>query len=152
AAGDRAQALRYYQAAHQALAGAREIDPELICVDENLARLTSDPLAREALAREAWTRLRATFGEANLGTLEGLSLYARLTETSSQALPLLTQVCSAYATLHPEMVDARIYCESYRAFLTEQQGDRDGALRIYEGIIASSRDSTEDDVLARTAL
>jgi len=147
AAGDRAEAQRHYQAAHDALAGVRDVDPELTCVDENLARLTRDPFAREALVRGAWTRKRAALGDANLATLGALNLYARLTADPARALPLLAQSCEAYATLHPELVESRASCESYRAFLTEQLGDRTGALRIYEAIIALGK-VPNDDVLS----
>jgi tetratricopeptide (TPR) repeat protein len=104
------------------------------------------------LAQGSWTRRRAVFGDANLATLETLSLYARLTEDPARALPLLAQACDAYATWHPELVDVRTYCESYRAFLSEQLGDRDRALRIYEGIIALGKDAVSEDVSARATL
>ncbi|HEX2686249.1 MAG TPA: serine/threonine-protein kinase [Kofleriaceae bacterium] len=152
AANDRAHALRYYQDAHDALAGVRDIDPELTCVDENLARLTPDPAAREALVGSAWVRKRAAFGDANLATLEALSLYARLTDDPTRALPLLTQACEGFTTWHPELVEQRAYCESYRAFLTEQLGNRDEALRIYDGIIALGKESSAEDVLAPATL
>jgi hypothetical protein len=152
AAGDRSQALRYYQAAHDALGRVRDIDPELTCIDENLARLTRDAAARETLARDTWMRLLDMLGEANLATIDALSLYARLTPDPARSLPLLGRACDAFATFHPALLDPRTYCESYRALLAEQLGDRDGALRIHDGIIAAGTQTTEDDVLARAAL
>lgn len=152
AASDRGHALRYFQDAHDALADVHGIDPELTCVDENLARLTRDPAAREALVRGAWARKRAALGDVNLATLDALSLYARLTEDPSRALPLLAEACDAYATWHPELVEQRAYCESYRAFLSEQLGDREEALHIYDGIIALGQGTVAEDVLARATL
>jgi tetratricopeptide (TPR) repeat protein len=153
AAGDRAQALRYFQAAHDALLGGRDnLDPELTCVDVNLASFTVDPAAREALVRDSWTWLDSHLGPANLATLNALSSYARLTVDPARALPLLGRACDAYATQHPGLIELRTYCESYRAFLAEQLGDPDEALRIYDGIIAAGRQTREEDVLARATL
>lgn len=151
-AGDRARALPYFRAAHDALAGVREIDPELTCIDRNLARITEDPAAREALARTTWLRLQATFGAANLATLDGLSVYARLTADPARALPLIAQACDAYAMFHPGLIEQRTHCESYRAFLAEQLGDREGALRIHGDIIAAGEGATDAGVRARVAL
>jgi tetratricopeptide (TPR) repeat protein/predicted Ser/Thr protein kinase len=151
-AGQRDQAQRYFQAAHDALAGAGDIDPELTCIDLNLARLTKDAPAREALARAAWTRRRTILGDANLDTLDALNTYARLIPDPARALPLLAQVCEAYTSLHPELIWARAYCNGYRAFLTERLGDRDGALRLYDGVVALAEDSTDGDARAQAAL
>jgi tetratricopeptide (TPR) repeat protein/predicted Ser/Thr protein kinase len=151
-AGEREQALRYFQEAHDVLEGVRDPDPELTCVDLNLARVTPNASLREALARASWIRLRTVFGDANLATLDALRTYAHLIEDPTRSLPLLAQACDGYTASHPELVDARVYCDGYRAFLTEQRGDRDGALQIYDGIIALASDSTDEDASARATL
>lgn len=152
AAGDRERAHQHFQDAHDALAGLRNIDPELTCIDGNLARLTRDAAPREALARDAWQRLRAVFGDANIATLDALALYARLTEAPSRALPLLAQACDGYAALHPELVETRTYCDGYRAFLAEQLGRPDDAARIYNGIVALGHNSDDEAVRSRALL
>jgi tetratricopeptide (TPR) repeat protein len=152
AAGDPDQAHRYFQQAHDALVGVGDVDPELTCIDLNLARLTKDAQAREALARGAWTRRRTALGDVNLETLDALSTYARLIPDPVRALPLLGQACDAYSQVHPELIWARAYCNGYRGFLTELLGDRDGALRIYDSVVAFAEHDDDEDARAQATL
>jgi tetratricopeptide (TPR) repeat protein len=152
AAGDRHQAQQYYQQAHDALAGATNIDPELTCIDLNLARLSKDAPAREALARAAWTRRRTVLGDANLNTLDALNTYARLIPDPARALPLLAQACNTYTEWHPELTWTRAYCNGYRAFLTELLGDREEALKLYDGVVALAEYDADEDARAQATL
>jgi tetratricopeptide (TPR) repeat protein len=152
AAGDRREAQNYFQQAHDALAGATAVDPELTCIDLNLARLTKDAPAREALARTAWTRRRSVLGDANLDTLDALNTYARLIPDPARALPVLVQACEAYDRWHPELIWTRAYCRGYRAFLTELLGDRAGALELYDGVVALAEHDADEDARAQATL
>jgi hypothetical protein len=132
--GDRAAALRSFQAARDALQGVASPDLELTCIDKNLAMLTPDPTERSKLARGVWERRRTVLGEHHLLTLDGLDSYARFEADPAVAHELVTATCAGYDTYHPDVVQLRAYCHSYRAFLTEYRGDPQAAQAIYAEI------------------
>lgn len=152
AAGDRAAATQYFQRAHDALAGVQHPDLELTCIDSNLAMVAADPDQRESLARGVWQRLRDELGPSHLQTLDALMRYGRLVAEPAKALPLLAEACSAYGKLYPELVDARVYCESSRAFLAGEVGDDAEEMRLYEEIISIAGVSADRDTVARAIL
>jgi tetratricopeptide (TPR) repeat protein/predicted Ser/Thr protein kinase len=152
AAGNRAEATRYFQKAHAALAGIAAPDLELTCIDSNLAMVTADADTRESLARGVWERLRRELGESHLETLDALYRLGRLVTEPAKALPLLAQACTSYETFHPELTWPRILCESNRAFLAGELGDHAEELRLYEEIISVAAGSTDADVVARATL
>jgi tetratricopeptide (TPR) repeat protein len=152
AAGDRDAATRYFQDAARALAGVAEPDLELTCIDKNLAMVTRDYKAREELARGVWQRLRAQLGDAHLSTIDAADSYARFVTEPARALVLLGPVCDSYDTFHPSLIELRVYCRSYRAFLAGEAGQREQQLASYDGIVELARGSTDEDVVARSAL
>jgi tetratricopeptide (TPR) repeat protein/predicted Ser/Thr protein kinase len=149
AAENRAQAARYFQQAHDSLAGVTSPDLELTVIDRNLAMLTPDARQREALARGAWQRLQRETGDAHLATIEALLAYARYITEPARALPLLGRACEGLEEHHPELVDERVYCESYHAFLLGEAGDLAGQRRTFEVVIRIGAGSTDDEVISR---
>lgn len=144
--GDRAAALRSFQAARAALQGVASPDLELTCIDKNLAMLTPDPAERIRLARDVWERRRAILGEYHLTTLDSLDSYARLEADPAVAHEFVTATCAGYDTYHPDVVQLRVYCNSYRAFLTEYRGDPQAARAIYADIARLAADHPDPDV------
>ncbi|HEY0479470.1 MAG TPA: serine/threonine-protein kinase [Kofleriaceae bacterium] len=128
--GDRASARRSFDDAHAALQGVASPDLELTCIDKNRAMLTPDPAERTRLARGVWERRRDALGEHHLFTLDGLDSYARYEADPEAAWGILAEECAGYDA-HPELIGLRMYCHSYRAFLTEYRGDAQGAQAIY---------------------
>lgn len=143
----RDDAETYFQAAHRALAGVADadLDPELTCVDKNLAMVTRDATERERLARTMWEHRRAKLGDGHLETLEALDSYARYTSDPDRALQLITDACRGFDGLHPDDLAWRVPCNDYRALLTEVRGDLAGAAAIYAEIEQAAAGTTDLD-------
>jgi predicted Ser/Thr protein kinase len=129
--GDRIAARRSFEEARAALQGVASPDLELTCIDQNLAMLTPEPAERIKLARGVWERRRDVLGEQHLTTLEGLDLYARFEVDPRSAYELIVATCAGYDTYHPELVELRANCNSYRAFLADYQRDSTEARVTY---------------------
>jgi len=130
----RDDAEKYFQAAHRALGGVADMDPELSCVDKNLAMVTRDATERERLARGTWEYRRARLGDGHLETLDALDSYANYSADPGRALPLITEACRGFDSLHPDDLAWRVPCNDYRALLTELKGDLAGAAAIHAEI------------------
>lgn len=152
AAEDRAQATRYFQGARTALAGVATPDLELAVIDKNLALVTADDRSREQLARGVWERFRAELGESHPTTLDVLNSYARYMTDPAIAHGLLVEACTTYATSHPDLVEQRIDCQSYQAYLAGELGNHDEELRLYDEIARSTAGSDNEDVVLRGLL
>lgn len=152
AAGNRAEATRYFQDAHAALAGVAAPDLELAVIDGNLAMVTRDATAREALAAGVCERLGSELGESHLRTLEAKQSYARYVRDPSSAFALISRVCDDYGMFHPEILEPRVFCESYRAFLASELGDHVEELRLYDHIVSIAAGAVSKDVAARAVL
>ncbi|NVB85789.1 MAG: serine/threonine protein kinase [Kofleriaceae bacterium] len=148
AEGDRAEARRFFEEARASLAGVPEVDLELTCIDRNLAMVTSQGSEREALAAGVWERLRTGLGEAHVATLDALDAYARYVRDPDRAERLLGHVCTTYDRLHPELVEDRVYCASYLAFLAGRRGDLETELRLYDEIVRISSGSHDATAVA----
>lgn len=129
--GNRKAARDAFERARDALKGAASPDIELTCIDKNLAMLTPDPVERRRLVRSVWERRRDVLGEHHLSTIGGLDSYARYEDDPSVAYELIAATCMGYDVYHPELLESRAYCNSYRAFLLEYQGNEWGALTVY---------------------
>ncbi|HEU4727767.1 MAG TPA: hypothetical protein VFT22_07765 [Kofleriaceae bacterium] len=113
--------------------------------------VTADAGQRVALARGVWLRLQAALGDANLRTVSALVAYARYTPEASEAAALLASACRTLDEMHPELIGERIYCESYRAFLTEELGEDLTARRIHDRIVELGAGSTDAEARWRAA-
>jgi tetratricopeptide (TPR) repeat protein len=151
AVGDRPTATRYFREAREAIADVPQPDLELTCIDKNLAMLTPDDAAREALARGVWERRRAALGDTHLLTVEALDSYARYTADPARALSLLVGVCNAFETTYPELVERRVYCESYLAFLEGLLGDHGEERRHYQRVSVMASQDEQLAVFGRLA-
>ncbi len=138
ARGDREAGRRYFEAARTALAGVDRPALELTSIPMNLAMVTGDPSAREALIVEAWRRLDAELGATHLATLEAVMARAHFTADPARSLPLLEQTCDRYGRYHPDLAKVRAACDHYRAFLTAELGDAAAAASIHAGVASRS--------------
>jgi tetratricopeptide (TPR) repeat protein len=87
-----------------------------------------------------------------LKTLEARVSYARYVREPSAAFPLISAACTAYSKFHPEIIEPRVDCESYRAFLAGSLGDHGEELRLYDEIVAIAAGTANADVATRAAL
>ncbi|HEX8106261.1 MAG TPA: hypothetical protein VF516_00975, partial [Kofleriaceae bacterium] len=143
--GDRAAARRSFEEAQAALQGVAAPDVELTCISKNLAMLTPDPAERRRLARSAWEQRRNALGDHHLFTLDALDSYARFEANPDDAYPLVAAACAGYDA-YAELVELRLYCHSYRAFLAEYRGDSRTALSAYQDIAHLAERAEADDV------
>jgi eukaryotic-like serine/threonine-protein kinase len=132
--GDREAARRYFEAAHAALAGVERPALELTSIPKNVAMLTGDPSAREALIVEAWRRRDAELGPAHLATLEAVMARVHYTADPVRSLPLLEEACALYHHHHPDLTGLRASCDHYRAFLHAELGDEAAAAAIHADV------------------
>jgi tetratricopeptide (TPR) repeat protein/predicted Ser/Thr protein kinase len=134
AAGRGSDAVRYFQLAHDALEGVDQPDLELTCIDKNLAMVTSDDAAREALAKSVWETRRAALGDVHIETLDALDSYARYLRDARAALAAMSNVCPAYDREYPGLIELRAQCYAYRSFLLEYLGDAQRARDSYAAL------------------
>ena len=136
-------ALRYFQLAHDAMAGDPSADLELAIVDQNLAMVSPDPAVRARLSRETWQRVSAALGENHLDTLQALLGYAWFGADTATAYQLITQACSAYRRMHPSLVTVYVECESARGFLAGELDHRDAALAALAAVLEATAASSD---------
>jgi tetratricopeptide (TPR) repeat protein/predicted Ser/Thr protein kinase len=143
--GQRELARAAFEAARKALDGVEAPDLELTSIDENLAMLTTDPTAREALARSVWLRLRDQLGPQHLRTVQALYVYAHYIVDPAVALPLVAEACRLYREFHPELIPGRAEWTYYQALLSDQTGDEDGAAALRKEIVAFAAGSRDPE-------
>lgn len=135
AAEQRADASRYFELARHELHGGDPVVPELAVIYRNLAMLTPDPVAREALVRHACEYLRATLGPEHPTTIEALVAYGQYAIAPSVAFQQLSLASAAYRRFHPAIVERLAYSELRRATLAAELGDDTTAIEIYRGVL-----------------
>jgi tetratricopeptide (TPR) repeat protein/predicted Ser/Thr protein kinase len=148
ASGDRETARRYFEAASAELASVAAPDPELTCIDANLAMVTADPAVRVTLARNVWERLRDQLGAQHPSTIAALDVYTHYVADPAVALRLYDEACELYGRFHPERLQSRAECEYRRAFLTAEVGDAAAAAARYAEVAVLARGSTDRDVVS----
>src|SRR6185503_10299951 len=100
ARGERGRALQRFEAARAALEGVGVHDRELLDVDMNLAMITEDRGAREALARVALERFRDQLGPNHVTTLAEQCRYAHYVGDPVVALALVREAGELYRQFH----------------------------------------------------
>jgi tetratricopeptide (TPR) repeat protein/predicted Ser/Thr protein kinase len=152
AAQRRDDALRYFELAHDAMAGDESPDLELAIVDQNIAMLTPDMVNRARLTRATWSRLSARLGEHHLDTLQALMAYASFGADPATAYQLMTGACASYRRMHPTFVDLYVDCESARGLVANELGQHDAAQAAYAAAINAASGSEDPDLIVSRAL
>jgi tetratricopeptide (TPR) repeat protein len=147
AAKRRDEALRYFQLAHDAMAGDESPDPELMFIDQNIAMLTSDAVSRATLSRGVWSRLNAALGEHHLATLQSLVMYALFCADTAMAYQLIAPACADYRSMHRTLVKPYVACESARGFLAAELEKHEAAQAAYSAIIDATAASSDPDLV-----
>lgn len=135
AADNRAEATRCFTEAHAGLAGQRP-ELELTSIDANLGMMTPDADVREGLFHGVYERFRRELGESHIETLHVLDMYGRFVASPSRAFALASQACASFGKFYPDLIEPRVYCESYRAFLAGVLGDQAEERKIYDEIVS----------------
>lgn len=135
---------RQYALLAKASLGQGHPDPELIFIDDTLARLTDAPLDRESLAKNAWTEIRAVYGDSHPKTLTAQSMYAIYASTAERAYELLSPVCQE----HRRRLDGLFLdCELVAAYLASELGRTSDARLGYESMIAATEHAIDADTV-----
>ena len=145
-------ALRYFQLAHDAMAGGEPVDLELAGVDQNLAMVSPDAAVRARLSRDTWLQVSAVLGENHLDTLQALLAYAWFGADTETAYQLISRACPAYRRMHPGLVSFYVDCESARGFLAGELDHRDAALAAYSAVIDATSTSTDPALIVHRQL
>ena len=134
--GDRTAARALLEQARAERERNADPDLELIAIDLNLALLTPEPLAREAIARTAWQRRRERLGEANLLTLQAQFMLVQATADASVAARAIDNAVAALNRYHPDAVAALAEWSCLSAQLAALRGDVAGAVERYRAVVA----------------
>lgn len=152
AAGRRAEAASYFELAKDEIRRHDDTDLELVNVDLNLAMITRDTPKREAIARNAWERLRDTLGEQHLATIDALTAYAMYVADPAVALKAIARAAASLERFHPTARSQSALAHARAAVLATDLGDRERAITLYRRAVASEEGVDDAEVVRRQQL
>jgi len=122
---------------------------ELWAIGGNLAMTVADPHQRDALFAAERGELERTLGPQHAFTLAERLRAAMFLDDPSAATAQLREICSAFATYHPDFADKVGGCNYELGWLALARGDRDEATRAFTIVAAGG---VEHAPIAKAAL
>lgn len=147
AANQTTSARDYFERAERVLDGELP-NVELVCIDQNLASLTTDHAKRERLLWRAWDRMRRAYGENHLSTLDARGLLAQFTSDAHESLTMLDHVCISYRDDHPDFPRLYASCLLETSFLAWLL-DADDVQSRFEDALAVSVANASTSIIDR---